>query len=154
VALEVLRQALAIALESGNRQLETHLATALADLVAVHGDPSDAFDFFIHAIRNYHDSGSFSHLRTPLGSLATFLQRLGHHDPAATIAGFAVNSFMQTTYPEINATITCLREVLGDDAYESLTRTGKNLTNATLVTYALDQIEQARAQLASAGEFK
>ena len=103
---DVLRQALDIAQDSGNRQLESHIAAGLAELAATHGDPLDAFDFFTLAIRNYHDSGSFSHLRTPLGELATLFNRLGRYEPASTIIGFAADSFMHTTYPQIDIVIS------------------------------------------------
>jgi hypothetical protein len=44
-------------------------------------------------------------------------------------------------------TIIHLRDVLGDEAYESLVRAGENMTNAAMAAYAFDQIEQARADL-------
>jgi hypothetical protein len=37
--------------------------------------------------------------------------------------------------------------VLGDEAYEALCRAGENMTTAAMVTYAYDQIDQARAEL-------
>jgi hypothetical protein len=37
--------------------------------------------------------------------------------------------------------------VLGDPAYESLARKGEKMTTAAIVTYAYDQIDQARAEL-------
>jgi hypothetical protein len=49
--------------------------------------------------------------------------------------------------PEINAVITHLRAVLGDTTYESLARTGADMTNAAIATYALDQIDLARVEL-------
>jgi hypothetical protein len=49
--------------------------------------------------------------------------------------------------PEINAAITHLRDVLGDQTYESLARNGETMTTAAMVTYARDQIDQARAEL-------
>ncbi len=151
VSYEVLRQALSIGQDSGNRQLETHTAAALADIAATHGSPTDAFGFFTLAIRNYHDSGSFSHMHTPLGGLAAFFDRLGHHEPAATVMGFAADSFIRTTYPQVETAITHLREVLGDQTYESLARAGENMTNAEMASYALDQIDLARARLHAKG---
>ena len=50
-------------------------------------------------------------------------------------------------FPEIPTTIAYLREVLGDERYESLARAGQAMTNAEMATYAFDQIDQARAQL-------
>ena len=43
--------------------------------------------------------------------------------------------------------ITHLREVLGDETYESLAREGETMTTAAMATYAYDQIDQARAEL-------
>jgi hypothetical protein len=37
--------------------------------------------------------------------------------------------------------------VLGDDAYESFARAGKNMTHAEVATYAFEQIDRARAAL-------
>jgi hypothetical protein len=52
--------------------------------------------------------------------LAAFFDRLGRYQPAATIAGFAFSPLTAASVPELNAAITHLREVLGDQAYESL----------------------------------
>ncbi len=48
-------------------------------------------------------------------------------------------------FPEITTAITDLRDVLGDQTYESLARNGETMTTAAMVTYAYDQIDQARA---------
>ena len=40
-----------------------------------------------------------------------------------------------------------LRDVLGDQTYESLARKGETMTTAAMATYAYDQIEQARTEL-------
>ena len=50
-------------------------------------------------------------------------------------------------FPEITVAITHLRDVLGDQTYESLARKGETMTTATMVTYAYDQIDQARTEL-------
>lgn len=144
---DVHRRGLRIAQHSGNRQVESHLAGGLARLAATHGDPTDAFDFLTLAIRNFYDSGRFSLMPTPLAVLAAVFDRLGHYEPAATISGFADNAFTRTANPELNTAITHLREVLGDEAYESLARAGENMTNAAMATYAFDQIDRAGAQL-------
>jgi hypothetical protein len=54
---------------------------------------------------------------SPLAVLASFLDRLGCYEAAATIAGFAFSPLTTTAFPEINAAITHLREVLGEQAY-------------------------------------
>ncbi len=40
-----------------------------------------------------------------------------------------------------------LRDVLGDQAYESLARKGETTTTAEMATYAYGQIDQARTEL-------
>jgi hypothetical protein len=46
-----------------------------------------------------------------------------------------------------HGTLTHLRDVLGDDAYESLAHKGQTMTTVATVAYAYDQIDQARAEL-------
>ena len=50
-------------------------------------------------------------------------------------------------FPKIDTAITHLRDVLGDQTYESLAREGETMTTAAMATYAYDQIDQARAEL-------
>jgi hypothetical protein len=110
-------------------------------------EATDALDDVTLAIRNFHDSGSFSILPSAVALLATLLDRLGHYAPAATISGFAATAFTRTTNAEFDTTIAHLREVLGDEVYEALCRAGENITIAAIATYAYDQIDQARAEL-------
>jgi len=91
-AYEVLRRGLRIARESGNRQIETHLAVILARLAGTQGVPVDALDFLTVAIRNFYDAGSIAHLYNSLAILTVELDRLGHHEPAATISGCAAST--------------------------------------------------------------
>jgi hypothetical protein len=49
--------------------------------------------------------------------------------------------------PEIDTAITHLRDVLGEATYESLAHKGETMTTAAMVTYAYDQIDQARTEL-------
>ncbi len=101
------------------------------------------------AIGNYHDSGNTYMIRSPLGFLAAFFDRLGRYEPAATIAGFAVTSPIAAlpAMAEFGTAIAHLRNVLGEATYESLARKGETMTTAEMVTYAYDQIDQARATL-------
>ena len=146
-AREALRRGLMIAEESGNRANESHLAAMLCRLEAAYGDTLAAFDYLTLAIRNYHDSGNVVTIRVPLAVLAAVFDRLERYEPAATIAGFAISPFTAAATPELNAAIAHLREVLGDQTYESLARKGEMMTTAAITTYAFDQIDQARAEL-------
>jgi hypothetical protein len=106
-----------------------------------------ALEYSAVAIRNYHDVGNTATMRANLAALAACLDRLGRYEPAATIAGFAFDPLTAVWVPEINTVITHLREVLGDQTYESLARKGETMTAAAMATYAFDQIDQARAEL-------
>ena len=50
-------------------------------------------------IRNYHDSGNTTLMRGALAILAALFDRLGRHEPAATITGFAVSPLTATAFP-------------------------------------------------------
>jgi hypothetical protein len=49
-------------------------------------------------------------------------------------------------------TIAHLREVLSDNVYESLSEAGASMANAGAARYALDKINQARAELHAVSE--
>ena len=49
--------------------------------------------------------------------------------------------------------IAHLRDVLGDQTYESLARKGEAMTTAAMVTYAYDQIDQARTELNAVSKY-
>jgi hypothetical protein len=127
----------------GSRRGE-HAGGAGRHLEAEHGDALAAFGHLELAIRNHHDSGNITMIRTPLAVLAAFLDRLGRYEAAATIAGFATSSLTETAFPELGSAITHLRDVLGEATYESLAGKGATMTTATTATYAYDQIDQAR----------
>ena len=78
--------------------------------------------------------------------IASLFDRLGRYEPAATIMGFADVPSSRLVLPEVNSAIAHLREIFGDQVYESLARKGKSMTIAALVTYAFDEIERARSE--------
>ncbi len=146
-ALDGARRGLVIARDSGNRLAETQLVLALGRLEAEHGDIASALDHLGLAIRSMQDSGDTTTITTPLAALAALFDRLGRHEPAATIAGFALSPLSALATPEINTAIAHLRDVLGGTTYESLARKGASMTTAAMASYAYDQIDQARAEL-------
>ena len=135
-----------IAQDSGNRSVASALAEFLALLEAEHGDTLSAFDHLTLAIRNFHNAGDTTTIRVPL-SLAALFNQLGHYEPARTIAGFALGPIAATGVPETTTAIAHLRDVLGDQTYESLAHKGEAMTTAAMATYAYDQIDQARTEL-------
>ena len=62
-------------------------------------------------------------------------------------AGFGFTNLTTVAFPEINPAIAHLRDVLGDQTYESLARKGETMTTAAMAAYAYDQIDQARTEL-------
>lgn len=122
------------------------MAVILSGVEAQYGDPMVAFDCFTMAIRNFDESGNTALIRSPLAVLAEFFDRLGRYEPAATLAGFGVNP-LTPLFTRIGAVMAHLRQVLGDQSYESLTRKGEAMTIAEMVAYAYDQIDQARTEL-------
>jgi tetratricopeptide (TPR) repeat protein len=146
-AREVLRSGLAIARESGNRYNESHMANVLGRLETQQGDPLAAIEYLSFAVHNYHDSGNFEVIRVPLASLAALLHRLGRHESGAIIAGHAFSPFTRGWVPELGTAIAQLRDVLGNQRYESLARTGEAMTTSAMAAYAYDQIDWIRAEL-------
>ncbi len=125
--------------------MEAAVAVMLSLAASTREDPNDSLDYLRLAIRHYLDAGSVSLMHNPLAILAGVFDRLGHHEQAATISGFAASPMARAGYPQIEATITHLREVLGDEAYESFAHAGEAMTIAAVANYALANIERAQA---------
>jgi hypothetical protein len=146
-AYDVSRRAMKIAHDSGNRFIESTISIGLSRLAASHGDPIEALDYMVSAVRNYQDSGSFLLITGPLAMIAILFDRLGRYEAAATIMGYGDVPGSRLVFPEVDSAIAHLRDVLGDRTYESLARKGEAMTTAAITTYAYDQIDQARTEL-------
>ncbi|MFZ1162897.1 MAG: adenylate/guanylate cyclase domain-containing protein [Mycobacterium sp.] len=152
VAYEAFRRAMKIAHDSGNRFIESTISVGLSRLAASHGDPIEALDYVISAARGYQDSGSFLLITGPLAMIAILLDRLGRYEPAATIMGYGDVPGSRLVFPEVDSVIAHLRQIFGDQVYESLARKGESMTIAAIMVYAFDEIEQARTELNAAAE--
>ncbi len=146
-AYEALRRGLTIAQDSGSAMTKSSIASILSTVATTLGEPTDALEYVTMSIRYYYDSGNFYLLRNSVAVLTQLFDRLGHHEIAATMSGFAVTPFTLGALPEVNEAIKHLRGVLGDETYESLAREGEHMTTAAMVEYAFDQIDLARAVL-------
>ena len=108
-------------------------------------DPIHFFEYLTVAIHHYDDSGNVANLRNPLAIFAALLDRLGHHEQAATISGFAASAFTlasshnsaQRSPISAMSSVTSLRIARPQ---------GRAMTTAAMATYAYDQIDQARAE--------
>ena len=127
-------------------------AMTLSRIEAGLTNPLAALDNITLAIQNYSGAGNVGQLRAALGILTTFLHRHGHYEPAAVVGGFAcVAPTPAAMVADFRAAIAHLRDVLGDQTYESLARKGETMTTSAMVTYAYDQIDQARTELEHPG---
>ena len=70
---------------------------------------------------------------------AILLDRLGHYEPAATVAGFAFSPLTAASFPKIKLANAHLRNILGEQTYEALARKGETTTTASMVSYDYDQ---------------
>ena len=150
-ALQALRRGLVIAQDCGATLVEDVLASSLSRLETQHGDPMVALDFVALAVRSLYDAGNTTQIVGPVANLASLFDRLRRYEPAAVIAGFASTKVIPGL-TKIEATEGHLREVLGDQAYESLASAGAANTLAEIAAYAFDQIAQARAELSAVAE--
>jgi hypothetical protein len=116
------------------------------------GDPIDTFDYLTVTIRRYHDADSVSLLRNPLAILAAVFDRLGRHEEAAIISGFAANAMTRASFPQLEKAIAHLRDMLGDQTYASLARKGEKMATTEIVTYAYDHINEARTTFNAVSE--
>jgi hypothetical protein len=106
----------------------------------------------VSAVRNDQESGGFVLITGPLAMIAILLDRPGRYEPAATIMGFGDVPSSRQVFSEVGSAIAHLREIFGDQVYESLARKGESMTIAAIVTYAFDEIGQARTEFNAAAE--
>ena len=99
-ALEAARRGLVIAQDSGNRFDRNATSGRPVPRRSRTRRPAGRARSLHLAIRHLHDSGNTANIRPSVGSLAAFLDRLGRHEPAATIAGFALSPLPQCVVPK------------------------------------------------------
>ena len=83
----------------------------------------------------------------PAGCPRRLLRPAGTLQSGGDNRRFRAQPLTAASFPNLNTTIAHLRDVLGDQTYESLARKGETMTTAAIVTYGDDQIDQARAEL-------
>ncbi len=147
-ALEAMRNGVRVAQDSGNRFYEQQFSFWLCVLEAGQGDQLATLGSLDATIRNNHESGNMGMLPNALAILAVVLDRIGRHESAATIAGFAAaHPMAAVTLPELGELRSHLRGALGNENYESLARKGEAMPTTAIVAYAYDQIDCARRDL-------
>jgi hypothetical protein len=66
--------------------------------------------------------------------------------PGSSTVSHAISP-LTAALPEFSATISDLRDLLGDQTYELLARKGETMTTAAMAKYAYDQIDQTRVEV-------
>ena len=148
-AREALRRGKVIARQSGNRANESHLAVTLSRLEALTRRPAGRVGLLhsddpqLSRLTRHHQRPQPPGCAGPpfsTGSDAT------NRRPSS--GGFAINPLVTAAgSPSFGTAIAHLRDVLREATYESLARKGETMTTAEIVTYAYDQIDQARTEL-------
>ena len=131
---------------------QSHGPTALSRLEAEYGDPLAALNHITLAIDNFYDSGNVAISVSPwqLSHCSSTGSDGTRRQPPSPVSRSV--PLPRRRVPEITTAIAHLREVLGDQTYESLAHKGETMTTAAMVTYAYDQIDQARAELKAASK--
>jgi hypothetical protein len=104
---------------------------------------------FLSQIVNYEDT-SLEKLSIYLRHLAPVItsDQLNHEIDLSTVDfDYIAQHKQETASGKLSAAVAHLRDVLGDQTYESLARKGETMTIAAMATYAYDQIDQARTEL-------
>ena len=92
--------------------------------------------------------GQHHHIRVPLAILAAFFDRLGRLRTGGHHRRFRVQSPHRSGgSPSSTPRSPTSAMSSATQTYESLARKGETMTTAAMVTYAYDQIDQARAEL-------
>jgi predicted ATPase/class 3 adenylate cyclase len=141
-AIGALRRSVAISQDLGISV--GHTASMLARAEAAHGDAGAALVACQRALLAYTASGDIAGARTPLAVLAGLLHQVGRHEPAALLAGAAEYAGM-AAYPDLVAMIEDIRESAGADTFDALADRGRSMENTAVFRYALEQIDDVRA---------
>lgn len=141
------RRAWTTAVASGNKQQASAAALLLSGLAAAHGNRAEALDAIADTIHQYYDSGTNELLLSAYGVLTAVLSALGYYESAAIVSGFAARGLAVSAFQEVDGAIAHLREILDEDRFETLAAEGLAMTYAEMATYALEQIDQARARV-------
>ena len=132
-ALDALRRGLVIAQDSGNRATRPILAASLARLEAELRRPAGRARLLHSGDPQLPRLGQHRHMRSALADPRRILRPArtprtgGHH------RRFRLQSPHRGGVPRINTAIAHLRDVLGDQTYESLARKGETMTTAAMV---------------------
>ena len=152
-ARDALRRGLVIAQDSGNRYNETSLRECPWPASRPTRRPAGRARLPHSGHPQHHDSGNITRDACTAGCPGDVSPpaRTRTNQPPLSPVSQSI-PIPQRGSPRSAQAIAHLRDVLGDQTYESLARKGETMTTAEMVTYAYDQIDQARAELNAVSE--
>jgi predicted ATPase/DNA-binding CsgD family transcriptional regulator len=128
-----------------------YLARDAARVHAVDGDVEVALDLFAKAIDAFRQVGNVAQLIITVALVPQVFELLGLPEAAATLTVALMREPASTAHvPELADVRHRLETVLGDEAFARCAERGSDLDLGAAATYARDQIEIARADLAGA----
>jgi predicted ATPase len=151
-ALTLLREAHEVTRAHRIAEMESTVATAIAEVEARHGDVDLALELLDHAIVSFHRSGEVFKVAQTIADLAMLLDsRLDRPDMAAALAGFTMHRPHHpiTGVTDLPGLVAHVRSRLGDAATDAAITAGAHMDLAAGVRYARDQIaivQRERAQ--------
>jgi predicted ATPase len=148
-ALSVLRSALALSRMHRNLHIERLCLTDIAYLEGALGDRAQALVWFDEVIDSFLRAGDRGDLNAALGYLAMLLDRCGRPEVAVTLYGASQGV---TWVVGLFNWVDRAREELGSGRFDTCLAAGAAMTFAETVSYARDEIANARKALTAAGE--
>ena len=128
---------------------EAIIASEMAGLEAVRGDPERALDLFDFALDSFLQAGNVVHIVAMFAGLAVLFDRADRPDVAATLYGATTRQPAAVTdgADHLPAAVDHLRAVLGETLFDRCAATGAGMDLGDAVAYARHNIHTARAEL-------
>jgi hypothetical protein len=143
-SIALLRRAIALAADAGNRFIETFVTVALTGRLAA-SDPPSALATFDEIVATWQTTGD-TFLLGSLGHLVVLFTRLGQFDVAATVHGAATRQvLLDSMIVELSSAIDQLATELGAEGFESSRRAGAAMSTHEAADYIREQIRTTLA---------
>lgn len=154
VARAALRRAIDIADATRNRFIGGIARVSIAALEARHGAPVDALAAFHDVVDHWRRCGDWVHMWTTLRNLVALFERVGASESAVVLLGALRTA---TTGAEafgadatrLEHTDAVLRAVLGGAEFAALEASGRAMSDAQAVTFALDEVDRVLTEIGS-----
>jgi predicted ATPase len=123
---------------------EIYISYELAVVETQHGDLGHGLDLLDFAIDSWQRAGDRLNLPAALASLAMCLGRIDEHEPAAIIYGASAQILGDAPVAGLAGALEQIRANLGTAGFERCVATGSALQAGDAVSYARQQIQQAK----------